>query len=60
MNLKRGLSSTTLTVLYKLVKQLFSKAVVDGNYQNITGDLRSSIGYVIAYNGKIIKEGGFL
>lgn len=35
------------------------KAVVDGNYQNITGDLRSSIGYVIAYNGKIIKEGGF-
>ena len=32
---------------------------MDGNYQNITGDLRSSIGYVIAYNGKIIKEGGF-
>lgn len=35
------------------------KSVESGNYQNITGDLRSSIGYIIAYNGKIIKEGGF-
>lgn len=35
------------------------KAIEEGNYQNRTGDLRSSIGYVIAYNGNIIKEGGF-
>lgn len=35
------------------------KAIEIGNYQNITGNLRSSIGYVIAYNGNIIKEGGF-
>ena len=34
-------------------------AVNSGKYQNITGNLRSSIGYVIAKNGKIIKEGGF-
>lgn len=40
-------------------EEAVQKAVVNGNYQNITGDLRSSIGYVIAYNGTIIKEGGF-
>ena len=34
-------------------------AIERGNYQNITGNLRSSIGYIIAYNGHIIKEGGF-
>lgn len=35
------------------------KAVTKGWYQNITGNLRSSIGYVIGYDGKVIKEGGF-
>ena len=35
------------------------KAITSGKYENITGNLRSSIGYIIAYNGKIIKEGGF-
>ena len=34
-------------------------AISNGNYQNITGNLRSSIGYIIAYDGEIIKEGGF-
>ncbi len=34
-------------------------AITGGWYQNITGNLRSSIGYVIGYNGKVIKEGGF-
>ena len=34
-------------------------AVAEGNYQNITGNLRSSIGYVIGYDGKVIREGGF-
>lgn len=34
-------------------------AVTKGKYQNITGNLRSSIGYVIGYAGKVIKEGGF-
>lgn len=27
-----------------------------GSYQNQTGNLRSSIGYVIAYNGKALKD----
>lgn len=35
------------------------EAIEHGNYQNITGNLRSSIGYVIAYDGHIIREGGF-
>ena len=34
-------------------------AVADGSYQNITGNLRSSIGYVIGYNGRVLREGGF-
>lgn len=35
------------------------EAIKSGTYENITSNLRSSIGYVIAYDGKIIKEGGF-
>ena len=35
------------------------EAIKIGDYEDITGTLRSSIGYVIAYDGKIIKEGGF-
>lgn len=35
------------------------EAIEKGDYENITGNLRSSIGYIIAYDGKIIKEGGF-
>lgn len=34
-------------------------AVANGDYQNITHNLRSSIGYVIGYDGKVIREGGF-
>lgn len=36
-----------------------AEAVAMGDYQNITGNLRSSIGYVIAYDGRVIREGGF-
>lgn len=36
-----------------------AEAVTKGKYQNITGNLRSSIGYVIGYDGKVIREGGF-
>ncbi|MFV0587480.1 hypothetical protein [Bacteroides reticulotermitis] len=38
----------------------YNKAVSSGLYQNITGNLRSSIGYVVAVDGAIIKEGGFV
>ena len=36
-----------------------AEAAAKGWYQNITGNLRSSIGYVIGYNGAVIREGGF-
>jgi hypothetical protein len=34
-------------------------AVSRGRYQNITGNLRSSIGYIVSYNGRVVREGGF-
>ena len=34
-------------------------AIMFGDYQNQTGNLRSSIGYIIAFDGIVIKEGGF-
>lgn len=40
-------------------EQACADAVANGNYQNITGNLRSSIGYMIGYDGKVIREGGF-
>ena len=30
-----------------------------GRYNDITGNLRSSIGYVILYDGKVMSQGGF-
>lgn len=35
------------------------EAIKNGDYEDVTGNLRSSMGYVIAYDGRIIKEGGF-
>lgn len=36
-----------------------TKARQDGNYNDVSGDLRSSIGYGVVANGKIVKIGGF-
>ena len=30
-----------------------------GRYNDITGNLRSSIGYVVLYDGKVMSQGGF-
>lgn len=30
-----------------------------GRYNDITGNLRSSIGYIIIYDGKVMSQGGF-
>ena len=35
------------------------EAIKNGDYEDVTGNLRSSLCYVIAYDGRIIKEGGF-
>lgn len=45
--------------LIKAGEMACQEAIKGGNYEDITGNLRSSIGYVIAYAGKIITEGGF-
>ena len=45
--------------LIELGNRAVALAVEKGEYENITGNLRSSIGYVVVKNGKIIDEGGF-
>ena len=45
--------------LVEMGEEAYATAFQKGRYQNITGNLRSSLGYVIARDGKIIKEGGF-
>lgn len=45
--------------LVEMGEEAYATAFEKGWYQNITGNLRSSLGYVIARDGKIIKEGGF-
>lgn len=45
--------------LVEMGEESYATAYREGRYQNITGNLRSSLGYVVAQDGKIIKEGGF-
>ena len=45
--------------LVEMGERAYETAVREGKYNNITGNLRSSLGYVVAQDGKIIKEGGF-
>lgn len=35
------------------------EAVENGNYTDHTGNLRSSIGFVVAKDGEVVEEGGF-
>lgn len=61
-DLEQELKSLDDKVINKLVQTgeaAIQKAVKSGQYVNRTGNLRSSIGYVLAYNGKVIREGGF-
>lgn len=45
--------------LVELGEEAYETAVQRGRYNNITGNLRSSIGYVVAVDGTVRKEGGF-
>ncbi len=56
--LERQLEDVYLDRLADAGEKAVQEAIAEGNYQNITGNLRSSIGYVIAYNGQILREGG--
>ena len=40
-------------------EECVAEAIDGGNYTDQTGNLRSSIGFVVADNGNVIEEGGF-
>ncbi len=61
-DVRKAVEDTLNELINKLVyagETAVKIAVSSGKYQNITGNLRSSIGYVLAKDGKVIKEGGF-
>lgn len=49
--------------LIRLFKEIgdecVDEAVSNGSYTDNTGNLRSSIGYVVARDGQVVEEGGF-
>lgn len=64
--LKQGLQMKMQVLAQHIIKQLsyigeecVKTARERGNYNDITGNLRSSIGYVVLYDGKPVKQGGF-
>lgn len=40
-------------------EECVAEAVSSGNYTDRTGNLRSSIGFVVAEDGAVVEEGGF-
>lgn len=46
-------------VLKAIGEESVAEAVSSGNYTDRTGNLRSSIGYVVAEDGNVVEEGGF-
>tara|TARA_B110001452_G_scaffold28410_1_gene22313 strand:- start:2275 stop:2703 length:429 start_codon:yes stop_codon:yes gene_type:complete len=46
----------TLEAFQYVGEQFVNKARVNGNYSDRTGNLRSSIGYIILHNGNVIDE----
>jgi hypothetical protein len=53
---KKNLESALLLSLRRAGEQFVKDARESGSYRDHTGNLRSSIGYVIVYNGQIIEE----
>lgn len=48
-----------IRLLIALGVECDAKARQDGSYNDYSGDLRSSIGYGVVVNGRIVKTGGF-
>ena len=46
-------------ILWMLGTNCVSIAREEGTYKDQTGNLRGSIGFVVAYNGEILQSGGF-
>lgn len=61
-DLHRVVSKSVSNVIGRLKdigEECVAEAYESGNYQDITGNLRSSIGYVVSYNGRVVTDGGF-
>ena len=48
-----------IRALKSVGEESVAEAVSSGNYTDRTGNLRSSIGYVVADEGEVVEEGGF-
>lgn len=48
--------NATVTTLQYIGERCVAEARENGSYQDRTGNLRNSVGYVIVYNGSIISE----
>lgn len=56
---KAEVQRRAVKVLKNIGEACVAEAVANGNYTDQTGNLRSSIGYVICKDGVIVDEGGF-
>ena len=48
-----------IRALKRIGEECVDEAVESGNYTDRTGNLRSSIGFVVASDGEVVEEGGF-
>lgn len=53
---EKSLNDKMYQTLLRAGEEFLNKARVNGNYQNRTGNLRASIGYIILNNGKILTQ----
>lgn len=51
-----GMNEKTLLVLQKMGEDFIDKARGNRTYKDRTGNLRASIGYIIAHDGKLIEN----
>ena len=49
-----------IRLLADVGSECVAEAISGGNYADRTGNLRSSIGFVVADDGKVVQEGGFI
>ena len=56
---KEVLEKRLIRTLKDVGEECVAEAIESGNYNDRTGNLRSSIGYVVAKDGSVVEEGGF-
>ncbi len=58
-NLVNDLDSSTIDALCNIGERAYQKAIQSVDYQNVTGNLRSSIGWGVYRNRQLVALGGF-